>query len=86
MVEESETTLESPSRVQDVVENVNSPSPSASPEYSNIFSFPTDDAVDKFLQGAIKSICFYFHLSSSYLLPFDIFINQISSSFNHLFF
>ena len=80
MVEESETTLESPSGAQEVVEDVNSPSSSASPGYSNIFSFPTDDAMDKFLQGASTGIGFYFQLSSSYLLPSNIFTNQISFS------
>ena len=53
MVEESETTLESPSGTQsetrEVIEDVNSPFPSASRGYSNIFSFPADDVVDKFL-------------------------------------
>ena len=53
IVEESETALESPSGAQDVVEDLNSPSPSASLRYSNIFSFPADDVVDKFLQKVL---------------------------------
>ena len=66
VVEEFKTTLESPSgtqsETQEVVEDVNSPSPFASPGYSNIFSFPTDNTVDKFLQGAGTGIFidFYF--------------------------
>ena len=62
MVEESETILESPFGTQDVDEDVNSPSPSASPRYSNIFSFSAVDAVGKFFQGAGTGIFidFYF--------------------------
>ena len=85
IVEESETALESPSGAQDVVEDVNSPSPSASLRYSNIFSFPADDVVDKFLQGANTGIGFYFLLSSRNLLPSNIFTNQISFTFVSFF-
>ena len=50
MVEEFEIVPESPSETQGVVEGVNSPSPSAYPGYSNKFSFPTDDVLDKFFR------------------------------------
>ena len=46
LVEESEMALESPFEVQEVVVVVTSPSPPASPGYSNIFAFTADDAVD----------------------------------------
>ena len=91
MVEESETTLESPSGTQsetrEVVEGVNSPSPSASPGYSNIFSFLADDVVYKFLQGAGTGILidFYLHLSSNNLLSSHIFTSQILYHHFHFF-
>ena len=79
MVEESEITLASPSRNQEAVEDVNSLSLSASLGYSNILSFPDDDAVDKFFQGAGIGIFieFYFQLLLSNLLSSCIRTNQI---------
>ena len=44
--------LESPFEVQEVVVVVTSPSPPASPGYSNIFAFTADDAIDQFFKGA----------------------------------
>ena len=67
VVEESETTLESPAEVQEVVEEVHSPSLPTSSGYSNIFSFTADDVVDQFFKGAGIGIDFYFQFLSSYL-------------------
>ena len=52
VVEESETNPESQSDNQDEVEEVSSSSPPSSPSLLNLYIFPADDAVDKYLRGA----------------------------------
>ena len=53
--------LESPFEVQEVVVVVTSPSPPASPSLSNIFIFPADVSVDKYLRGAGTGIIIWLY-------------------------
>lgn len=48
VVEEFETIIESPIGAHDTIDDVDSPSLSFSSGYSNIFSFPADNAMDKY--------------------------------------
>ena len=60
-MEESETNPEYQSDNKDEVEKMNSPSPPASPSLSNIFIFPADVSVDKYLRGAGTGIIIWLY-------------------------